>query len=133
MTEDLATRYGRTRTRSIRERWWLLAGAVAVVILFFAWAAWAGWIPTGSAPALTTSSGASSIVNKRTATLSISINTDPGNTVSCALESLDSSYAIVGWKIVTYPHVAARNTSHTETIRTTQLSTTSLISECWLT
>lgn len=132
MSNELSVRYGQTRTRSLRERWWLIIGAAAVVIVFFAWAAWAGWIPTGATPALTTTSGAANIINKRAVDLTFSIDTAPGNTVSCALEALDPSFAIVGWKVVTYRDLPARNSTHTERILTTNLSTTSLISQCWL-
>jgi hypothetical protein len=46
---------------------------------------------------------------------------------------MDATFAIVGWKIVSYPASAQQVTSHTETVLTTELATTGLISQCWLT
>jgi Domain of unknown function (DUF4307) len=133
VTDELATRYGRSRKRTLRQRWWVVGLAAGGLIIFVLWLFWAGLVPQSASPSLVATDGGNSIISKRAISVSFSIETKPGNTVSCALQALDENFAIVGWKIVTYPNVAARVTEHTEIIRTTAQSQTGLISECWLT
>ena len=133
VTEELAARYGRTRKRTLVQRWWIISLAAGVLILFVVWLFWAGLVPQAASPALVATDSGNSIIDKRAISVSFSIETKPGNTVSCALQALDQNFAIVGWKIVTYPNLAKRVTEHTEVIRTTSRSNTGLISECWLT
>ena len=131
MTGQLAERYGRTRNRARRDRWWIIGIALAFVAVFTAWVLWAGL--DGSSSDLEATDTAHTIVDAHTVSVTFSVNTAPGTPVTCAVQALDESFAIVGWKIVSYPGSSQRVTSHTETIRTTQLSNTGLISSCWLT
>ena len=131
MTGQLAERYGRTRNRARRDRWWIIGIALAFVAVFTAWVLWAGL--DGSSSDLEATDTAHTIVDAHTVSVTFAVNTPPGTPVTCALQALDESFAIVGWKIVSYPGSSQRVTSHTETIRTTQLSNTGLISSCWLT
>ena len=131
MTEQLAERYGRTRNRTRRDRWWILGIALAFVAVFTAWVLWAGL--DSSSGDLEATDTAHTIVDAHKVSVTFSINTPPGTPVTCAVQALDESFAIVGWKIVSYPGSAQRVTSHTETVRTTELSNTGLISSCWLT
>jgi hypothetical protein len=131
VTGQLAERYGRTRNRARRDRWWIIGIALAFVAVFTAWVLWAGL--DGSSGDLEATDTAHTIVDAHTVSVTFSVNTAPGTPVTCAVQALDESFAIVGWKIVSYPGSSQRVTSHTETIRTTQLSNTGLISSCWLT
>lgn len=131
VTEQLNARYGRTRNRKRRDRWWIVGVAVAFVAVFTAWVIWAGF--DGSSSDLEATDTAHTIVDDHSVSITFSINTKPGTPVTCAVQALDESYAIVGWRIISYPGAAQRVTSHTETIRTTELSNTGLISSCWLT
>lgn len=128
---ELRSRYGHAAPRRIRERWWVAIGAASVLVVFGIWAAWAGWIPTGSAPALTSTSGAANVEGEHDLQLTFSVETDPGNTVACALEAVDTQFAIVGWKVVVH-RVVQRNTAYTVNIRTTHRSASGDVSECWL-
>jgi hypothetical protein len=128
---ELRSRYGRSAPRRLKERWWLLIGAAAVLAIFGIWAAWAGWIPTGSAPALTSTSGAANVRGEHDLQLTFSVETDPGNTVACALEAVDTNFTIVGWKVVVH-RVTERDSAYTVNIRTTHTSATGDISQCWL-
>ena len=131
MTDQLAERYGQTRSRGRRDRWWIIGIAAAFVAVFTAWVLWAGL--DGSSSGLEATDTAHTIVDNHSVSVTFSINTSPGTPVTCAVQALDQSFAIVGWKIVSYPGSAQRVTSHTETVRTTELSNTGLISSCWLT
>jgi hypothetical protein len=128
---ELRSRYGHAAPRRLKERWWLAIGAAAVLVIFALWAAWAGWIPTGSAPPLTTTSGAANVMGAHDLQLTYSVETNPGNTVACALEAVDTEFTIVGWKVVVHK-VEKRDTAYTVNIRTTHKSATGDISECWL-
>lgn len=128
-TDELASRYGHSRKRTLRDRWWIAATALAFIAVFAAWALWAGLDDTtGSLEATDT---AYTIVGAHSVKVSFAINVDPGTKVDCALEALNPSYAIVGWKVVSYPAKSERLSTYTETIRTTELSNTGLIYRCW--
>jgi hypothetical protein len=130
VTEELATRYGRSRGRSRRDRWWIGAVAVAFVAVFTAWVVWAGL--DGDAGSLEATDTAHTIVDAHSVSVSFTINVNPGTRVNCALQAMNPSFAIVGWKVVSYPGTTQRVTAHTETVRTTELSNTGLIYRCWL-
>ena len=131
VTETLDRRYGRTSQRKRRDRWWIAGVALAFVAVFTAWVFWAGW--DSEQADLETTDTAFTIHDAHHIQISFTVNTATHTPVTCAIQALDPSFAIVGWRIVSYPGSDTRVTSHTETIRTTQLSNTGLISSCWLT
>ncbi|GAA1438541.1 hypothetical protein GCM10009617_00830 [Leifsonia poae] len=131
VTETLDQRYGRTPDRKRRARWWIIGAAVAFVAVFTAWTFWAGW--DGDQANLEATDTAFTITDAHHVNISFTINTPEGTPVTCAVQALNESFAIVGWRIISYPASDARLTTHTETIRTTEQSNTGLISSCWLT
>ncbi|MDQ1608654.1 MAG: hypothetical protein QOE16_1386 [Microbacteriaceae bacterium] len=131
VTDELAGRYGRSRSRIRRERWWIVGVAIAFIAVFAAWTVWAGY--DGTSATLEETDTAYTVHNAQSVSVSFTINTAPGQPVSCAVEAMNATFAIVGWKIVSYPASQLQVTSHTETVRTTELATTGLISQCWLT
>lgn len=130
VTDTLDHRYGRTPQRKRRDRWWIVGIALAFVAVFTAWTFWAGW--DGEQADLETTDTAFTIHDSHHIDITFTINTAPNTPVTCAIQALDQSFAIVGWRIVSYPGSDTRLTTHTEAIRTTQLSNTGLISSCWL-
>lgn len=131
VTDELAGRYGRSRSRIRRERWWIIGAAIAFVAVFAAWTVWAGY--DGTSATLEETDTAYTVHNAQSVSVSFTINTAPGQPVSCAVEAMNATFAIVGWKIVSYPASQQQVNSHTETVRTTELANTGLISQCWLT
>jgi len=130
MTEELANRYGRTRNRARRSRWLILAAAAAFVAVFVAWVLWAGLDEDqGSLEATDTGYR---IVGEHAVALTFAVNVAPGTPVTCALQALDESFAVIGWKVVSFPGVGSRVTTHTETVRTTERANTGLIYRCRL-
>lgn len=127
----LQSRYGRTPRRRRRDRWLLVTGGLAVVAVVTAWALWAGW--GDSQTGLTTTDTAYSIPDAHHVEITFTIDSRPGAGVTCALQALNEDYAIVGWRIVSYPASTSRVTTHSETIRTIAPSNTGLINTCWLT
>jgi len=57
----------------------------------------------------------------------------PGTPAKCAIQALNSSFGIVGWRIVDVPPSSTRTRDLTETVRTTELAVSGLIYRCWLT
>lgn len=127
----IASRYGRGPRAKKRERWMLIGGAFAVLAVVTTWVFWAGW--DNNQADLEFTDTAFTIPDAQHVDITFTINTPKGTPVTCALQALNEDFAIVGWRIVSYPGSDARLTKHTETIRTTQQSNTGLINTCWLT
>jgi hypothetical protein len=126
----LSSRYGRTR-RSRRRNLWLFGGvALAFVAVFTAWVVWAGL--DGARDGVDVQDTAHRIVDDRTVDVSFDLTAPTGVEVACAVQALNEQSAVVGWRIVEYPASTERFRSYTETVRTTELATTGLISSCWL-
>ena len=131
VTETLDRRYGRSPGRRRRDRWWIIGAAVAFVAVFTAWVFWAGW--DNGAADLESTDTAFTIVDSHHVDITFTVNTAIGKPVTCAIQALDESFAIVGWRVISYPASNVRVTTYKEMIRTTQQSNTGLISSCWLT
>jgi len=130
MTEELANRYGRTRNRARRSRWLILAAAAAFVAVFVAWVLWAGLDEDqGSLEATDTGYR---IKGEHAVALTFAVNVAPGTPVTCALQALDESFAVIGWKVVSFPGASSRVTTYRETVRTTERANTGLIYRCRL-
>lgn len=126
----LASRYGRT-TRSRRGNRWLFgAVALAFVAVFAAWVVWAG-LDSGR-DGVDVQDTAHQVVDDRTVTVSFDLTAPAGTDVACAVQALNEQSAVVGWLVVEYPASPERFRSFTETVRTTELANTGLISSCWL-
>lgn len=128
---DLDARYGRSPHTARRNRviGFVTAGAFAIV--FGAWLLWAGLLQTPAQ--LEVRDTGFLIRDDRAISVRWEVSTDPGNEVTCAVQSLNSSFGIVGWRIVEIPPSDQRTRVLTETLRTSELAVTGLIYRCWLT
>ncbi|HEY5319642.1 MAG TPA: DUF4307 domain-containing protein [Galbitalea sp.] len=127
---DLAERYGRTR----RDHRRTLIGAIVlggvIVIVFGAWAIWVGLFqPTAS---VETTDVGNSRVSDTAIKVTWEISVNPGTSARCAVQALDSSFGIVGWKIVSLPPSTARSRTISAVVRTAQPALSGLIYRCWL-
>lgn len=126
----LASRYGRTpRSRRGDRRLFALV-AVAFVAVFAAWVIWAGL--DGARDGVDVQDTAHQVVDDRTVQVSFDLTVPTGRDAACAVQALNEQSAVVGWLVVEYPASTERFRSYTETVRTTELATTGLISSCWL-
>ena len=66
-------------------------------------------------------------------TVKFDVSITPGYTGACAVQALDKSFAVVGWKVVTFPVVTELTRSEEVTMRVTSPAVTGLVSSCWLT
>jgi len=128
---DLDARYGRSPQTARRNRviGFVTAGAFAIV--FGAWLLWAGLLQTPAQ--LEVRDTGFLIRDDRAISVRWEVSTDPGNEVTCAVQALNSSFGIVGWRIVEIPQSDQRTRVLTETLRTSELAVTGLIYRCWLT
>ncbi len=125
----LDERYGRTKRSTRRFRAiGIVTGAVAALVLI-GWLVWAGL--DGSSATLEARDTGHTVVNDSTVSISWSLTVEPGTTTRCAVEALNQSFGIVGWKVIDVPASTARTRVLTESVRTTELAVTGLIYRCW--
>lgn len=66
-------------------------------------------------------------------TVEFEVTATPGHEVACAVQALNTSFAIVGWKVFVYPASDQRIRDMSETIVTSEPANSGLVYECWLT
>jgi len=126
----LDARYGRTPGERRRTRTVVIAAAVAFVVVFAAWVVWGGLSGTNATLEVRE-------LGYRDATdTSISVRwevtTEPGTEVSCAIQALNGSFGIVGWRIIELGASERRTRVFEESLRTAEPAVTGLPYRCWL-
>jgi Domain of unknown function (DUF4307) len=130
LVSDLDLRYGRTPRRKLQRRWFVIGVAVVFVVALVAWLVWAGLL--GAAAQLETSDTGHVIVSDSLVSVRFAVTVDPGTKVGCALEALDESFTVVGWKLIDLPVSSNRTRTFSEDVRTSEQAVTGLIYRCWL-
>lgn len=128
---SIAARYGRTPTDRRRRLALGIAAAAGVLVVVVTWVIWVGLF-SPSASLETRDTGYQARADG-TIDIRFEVTTDPGTEVSCALQALNSTFAIVGWKIVDLPPGDARMRAFVENVRVSEPAVTGLIYRCWLT
>lgn len=127
---DLDARYGRRRARSRRER--ILGWSVGIAVLLAA-TLWVWWVGTDPASTqLESRTIGHDIVDETEVQVIFEVSVDPGTPVTCTVEALSTSYGIVGWVQVDLPPSETHTSTYVQDVRTSELATTGLASECWL-
>ena len=127
----LDERYGRTPRAARRTRWLVLTVALAFVAVFVAWVVWGGLL---EAPAqFEARDSAHEIISDSEVRVQWEFNVPPGTPAKCAVQALNSTFGIVGWKVVDVPPSEQRTRVFSENVLTTELAVTGLIYQCWLT
>lgn len=129
--QQLDDRYGRKPTDTRRTRLILvIAGAVFAVVLVL-WLVWVGLL--GTPAQLDTQDRSHTVISPTEVEITWTITVPPGTDTSCALQALNDTFSIVGWKVVDIPASSDRHTrSFTESVQTSEQSVTGLIYRCWL-
>lgn len=128
---DLDARYGRSPKAKRNNRVIVVTVAIAFVAVFTAWLVWGGLL---EAPAQFEAKDTGfELVNDSTVTVRWQFNVPENTDARCAVQALNSTFAIVGWKVVDVPASDQRNRALSETIRTTEQAVSGLIYRCWLT
>jgi len=60
------------------------------------------------------------------------VSTEPGTEVSCAIQALNGSFGIVGWRIIELGASERRTRVFEESLRTAEPAVTGLPYRCWL-
>jgi hypothetical protein len=131
VSTNLDARYGRSPTGKKRDRRILWAAAGVFSVILVAWVVWAGL--DGATPMIEARDTRHSILDKHSVSVSFEVSMPAGSRASCAVEALNESFTIVGWKVIDVPASELYTRSFTETVHTTELSNTGLIYRCWLT
>ncbi|MGV8885479.1 MAG: DUF4307 domain-containing protein [Microbacteriaceae bacterium] len=127
---DLNARYGRSPRSNARTRWISWGAAAAFVVVFVAWLVWGGLL--GAPAQLEVRDTGHTVVDDGLVQVSFAVTSEPNTAISCAVEAMNDSFSIVGWKLIDLPVSEQRNRSFSETLRTTELASTGLIYHCWL-
>lgn len=131
---SLANRYGSPKRRLSRRARWVLIGAalLAGVVLM-------GVITIGSAtPKVSSKDVGFEVVDSTYATVDFRVTKDPEASAQCAVQVMNSSFAVVGWKVVTIgptpptDGVGERTTVETASLRTESLGVSGGIDSCWI-
>lgn len=126
----LDERYGRTGGERRRTRIVAVAAAVAFVIVFTAWVVWGGL--SGTNATLETRELGYSNATDTSIDVRWEVSVAPGTEVSCALQALNGSFGIVGWRIVELGASEQRTRVFAEALRTAEPAVTGLPYRCWL-
>jgi hypothetical protein len=129
--DALDARYGRTRGSALRKRWIAVGVGAAVAIAVVAWVVWVGLF-SGTSDMEVEDTG-HRVVDDSLVQVRYQLTVEPGKTASCAAQALNSTFGVVGWRIVEVPASDRRTRSLGIDVRTTELPVTGLIYRCWLT
>jgi len=128
---DLGARYGRSPKAKRNNRLIVVTVAIGFVAVFTAWLVWGGLL---EAPAQFEAKDTGfELIDDSTVTVRWQFNVPENTDARCAVQALNSTFAIVGWKVVDVPASNLRNRALSETIRTTEHAVSGLIYRCWLT
>lgn len=108
----------------------MIAGGIGVVGVLAAWIVWGGL--SGSNAQLETRELGYRDVTDTSITVRWEVSADPGSEIACALQALNESFGIVGWKVVTIPASDERTRVFEESLRTSEPPVTGLPYRCWL-
>ncbi len=126
----LDQRYGRTPRDGRRVRTVSIMSAVAFVGVFAAWVVWGGL--SGTSSTLEVRELGYLDVTESSVTVQWEVSVEPGVEVSCALQALNGSFGIVGWRIVELGASEQRTRQFAESLRTSERPVTGLPYRCWL-
>jgi hypothetical protein len=129
-TATLDDRYGRTPGRARRTRLIGIVAAAAVALVFIVWVVWAG--PGQTSHGLDTDDVGYQVVSDHQVVVHTQISVDPGTVAKCAVQVLDKSYTIVGWREIRVPASDQRVRSISTPVNTVSRGVTGLIHDCWV-
>lgn len=107
-----------------------IVGAAAVALVFIVWAIWAG--PGQTTHGLDTDDVGYQVVSAHETVVHTQLSVDPGTRAECAVQVLDKSFTIVGWKQVEVPASDQRTRTLNTPVKTVSRGVTGLIHDCWV-
>jgi len=128
--QRLDERYGRTAGAERRTRRLMTIAGVIFAAVFTAWVVWGGL--SGTNAELETRDLGYANITDTSIDVRWEISAAPGTDVSCAIQALNESFGIVGWRIFDLPPSTERTRVFVETLRTAERPVTGLPYRCWL-
>lgn len=128
--QRLNERYGRTAGAERRTRRLMTIAGVIFAAVFTAWVVWGGL--SGTNAELETRDLGYANITDTSIDVRWEISAAPGTDVSCAIQALNESFGIVGWRIFDLPPSTQRTRVFVETLRTAERPVTGLPYRCWL-
>ena len=126
----LDERYGRTASSARNSRALAIVAGIGFAAVLGAWLWWGGVLETPSQ--LQYRDVAHTIVDETEVSVTYEVTTAPGTEVACAVQALNASYGIVGWRIVEIPSSERWTRVFDTSLRTSEPAVTGLLYECWL-
>jgi hypothetical protein len=130
-TDPIEARYGRSPARQRRGRVLAIVAAAGVALVVVSWVVWVGLL--GPSASLGSRDLGYQLIGDDAVEVRYEVTADAGTEVSCALQALNDTFAIVGWKVVPIPASDEGTRQFRETLRTSEPAVTGLIYRCWLT
>lgn len=128
--QSLDERYGRTPGAERRQRTLMIIAGVIFALVFTAWVVWGGL--SGTNASIETRELGYANATGSSIDVRWEVSVDPGQPVECAIQALNESFGIVGWRIIEIPASTERTRVFVETIRTAEPAVTGLPYRCWL-
>lgn len=123
-SELLASRYGKTTPDAKKTRLQLIVAGVALVSIFLGWAI---WVSLSGASEIKHQVLGYEVLGESQTSVKFSVQS-PAGAAKCAIQVLNQSYAVVGYKEVDVPASGEFETF----VNTTELGVTGLVDKCWL-
>ena len=127
----LSARYGRGPGQARRTRTIAIIAAIAFAIVFALWLWWGGLLE--SPAQFEAKDTGHTIESDSSVSVTWQFTADPGTSASCAVQALNSTFGIVGWRVVDLPPSDRITREFTEQVLTAEQAVTGLIYRCWLT
>lgn len=98
---------------------------------------WVFWATVGNNSGVDNKLISYQVVDPTLTTVDVAVTKDPSATAKCALQAMNDSYAVVGYKVITVgPNGAGTDSARTTTVRgdvrTDSPAVTGLVQECWI-
>jgi hypothetical protein len=122
----LQQRYGVGRTLK-RDRIFAISVGVVALVGFLVWAL---LITLDNANNITTRDVGYAVIDEFSTEVVFEVTRQPGQLVSCDVQVLSQSYAVVGFKTIPVEPSANRSVVISTVVNTTELGTTGLVSTC---
>jgi hypothetical protein len=122
---ELDLRYGRHAPR----KWlWVLLGVVSAGLL--AVVLW--WTVQANLYAVDANDLGYRVIDQHSVEVSFAVTSTHNREIVCVLQALDTTKAIVGWKVVHIPASTEHTRGFAERIPTIAEATTGLVNTCWV-
>lgn len=133
-TNSLANRYG-TPKRVLSKKSKIIITSVTGALALL----WILWVVVGGITGISHKVLSYNVIDSTMTTVDLAVTKAPQDTARCAVKALNSSYAVVGWNVLTIgPNGTdvgsenGRTTTIRGEIRTDSLAVTGVVENCWI-